>query len=195
MRRDNSSNITQLPGEPDHAGEHWGSTWDHASSCLPQVSYAWWEPPAGNSVPILGQTLPFPPTSPSMHRSTEQSTTVAKTDHCTLALPRPQFPHLNFFIFIFLVLSLYCYQPISLHPHTCMLSQVTPWTAARQAPLSMDFSKQEYWSGLLFPSPSFPVFKMRLIGLDDMRHLPVLSPGPLEGRMHGNDVLCSKWGY
>ena len=30
---------------------------------------------------------------------------------------------------------------------------VTPWTAARQAPLSMGFSRQEYWSGLPFPSP------------------------------------------
>ena len=28
-----------------------------------------------------------------------------------------------------------------------------PWTAARQAPLSMGFPRQEYWSGLLFPSP------------------------------------------
>ena len=30
---------------------------------------------------------------------------------------------------------------------------VTPWTAACQAPLSMEFSRQEYWSGLPFPSP------------------------------------------
>ena len=29
---------------------------------------------------------------------------------------------------------------------------VTPWTIARQAPLSMGFSRQEYWSGLPFPS-------------------------------------------
>ena len=29
----------------------------------------------------------------------------------------------------------------------------TPRTAARQAPLSMGFSRQEYWSGLPFPSP------------------------------------------
>ena len=29
----------------------------------------------------------------------------------------------------------------------------TPWTAAYQAPLSMGFSRQEYWSGLPFPSP------------------------------------------
>jgi len=30
---------------------------------------------------------------------------------------------------------------------------VTPWTAACQAPLSMGFPRQEYWSGLPFPSP------------------------------------------
>ena len=29
----------------------------------------------------------------------------------------------------------------------------TPWTVARQAPLSMKFSRQGYWSGLPFPSP------------------------------------------
>ena len=30
---------------------------------------------------------------------------------------------------------------------------VTPWTVAHQAPLSMGFSRQEYWNGLVFPSP------------------------------------------
>ena len=29
----------------------------------------------------------------------------------------------------------------------------TPWTVAYKAPLSMEFSRQEYWSGLPFPSP------------------------------------------
>ena len=29
----------------------------------------------------------------------------------------------------------------------------TPWTIVLQAPLSMGFSRQEYWSGLPFPSP------------------------------------------
>ena len=29
----------------------------------------------------------------------------------------------------------------------------TPWTVAHQAPLSVGFSRQEYWSGLPFPSP------------------------------------------
>ena len=34
---------------------------------------------------------------------------------------------------------------------------VTPWTAARQAPLSVGFPRQEHWSGLPFPSPgNFP---------------------------------------
>ena len=30
---------------------------------------------------------------------------------------------------------------------------VTPWTVAYQAPPSMGFSRQEYWSGLPFPAP------------------------------------------
>ena len=32
---------------------------------------------------------------------------------------------------------------------------VTPWTVARQAPLSLGFFRQEYWSGLPFPSAGF----------------------------------------
>ena len=32
-------------------------------------------------------------------------------------------------------------------------SFATPWTVARQAPLSMRFLRQEYWDGLPFPSP------------------------------------------
>ena len=32
-------------------------------------------------------------------------------------------------------------------------SFATPWTVARQAPLSMRFPRQEYWSGLPFPLP------------------------------------------
>ena len=39
----------------------------------------------------------------------------------------------------------------------CMLSIVqlfvTPWPVAHHAPLSMEFSRQEYWSGLTFPAP------------------------------------------
>ena len=39
--------------------------------------------------------------------------------------------------------------------YVCALSYVqlfvNPWTVGYQAPLSMRFSRQEYWSGLLFP--------------------------------------------
>ena len=33
------------------------------------------------------------------------------------------------------------------------LTLVKPWVVARQALLSMGFSRQEYWTGLPFPSP------------------------------------------
>ena len=42
----------------------------------------------------------------------------------------------------------------------CMFSHVQlfviPWAVARQASLSLEFSRQEYWSGLPFPSPGDP---------------------------------------
>ena len=50
-----------------------------------------------------------------------------------------------------------CYQVTKATDSTFVLSHVwhfaTPWTVAHQAPLSMGFSRQEYWSGLPFPSP------------------------------------------
>ena len=36
---------------------------------------------------------------------------------------------------------------------SCVQLFKTPWTISYQAPLSMEFSRQEYWSGLPFPSP------------------------------------------
>ena len=44
-----------------------------------------------------------------------------------------------------------------------------PWTVAHQVPLSMEFSRQEFWSGLLFPYPG---------DLPD----PVIKPGYPSGR-------------
>ena len=59
-----------------------------------------------------------------------------------------------------------CLCDIFLHIYKCVLScgggglvakscpiLATPWTVARQPPPSMGFSRQEYWSGLPFPSP------------------------------------------
>ena len=34
-------------------------------------------------------------------------------------------------------------------------SLLPPWTVAHQAPLPMEFSRQEYWSGLPFTSPGY----------------------------------------
>ena len=39
---------------------------------------------------------------------------------------------------------------------SCVQLFVIPWTVGHQAPLSMEFSRQEYWSGLPFPSPGDP---------------------------------------
>ena len=48
-------------------------------------------------------------------------------------------------------LSLMCYAVLS---HFCWIQLfATLWTVAYQAPLSMGFSRQEYWCGLPFPSP------------------------------------------
>ena len=55
--------------------------------------------------------------------------------------------------------SIYETIPIHLHirMHVCVFSHVsfsaTLWTAACQAPLSMESSRQEYWSELPFPIP------------------------------------------
>ena len=51
----------------------------------------------------------------------------------------------------------------------------TPWTVAYQAPPSMGFSRQEYWSGLPFPSPG---------DLPD----PGIEPGLLWNVVGGNTV-------
>ena len=55
-----------------------------------------------------------------------------------------------------------------------MSDSVTPWTVALQAPLSMEFSRQEYWSGLSFPT-SWDLFN------PGMRPASLVSPA-LTGR-------------
>ena len=51
-----------------------------------------------------------------------------------------------------------------------MSDSETPRTVARQAPLSMGFSRQEYWSGLLSPPPG---------GLPDPRIIPISLASPV----------------
>ena len=58
-----------------------------------------------------------------------------------------------------------------------MCDSETPWTVAYQAPPSMGFSRQEYWSGLPFPSPG---------------NLPDPGIEPLVSRIPGRRFLTSE---
>ena len=65
-----------------------------------------------------------------------------------------------------------------------------PWTIAHQAPLFIKFSKQDYWSGLLFPPPGhlpIPGIKPRLLCPLNWQEnsLPLAPPGKLHGRQTG----------
>ena len=50
-------------------------------------------------------------------------------------------------------LSYFIFEKVKVKSLSCVRLFVTPWTVAHQAPLSIGFSRQEYWSGLPFPSP------------------------------------------
>ena len=49
--------------------------------------------------------------------------------------------------------SLVVYVCVCARMHSVVSNSATPWTVARQAPLSTGFSRQEYWSRMSFPSP------------------------------------------
>ena len=73
--------------------------------------------------------------------------------------------------------------------HVCMLSCfsriwffVTPWTIAHQAPLSMGFSRQEYWNGL----PNLPPKNLLDLGI---KPVSLMAPALQE-----NSLLLSHWG-
>ena len=77
----------------------------------------------------------------------------------------------------------------------CMLSRVwvfvTPWTVAHQAPLSMGFYKQEYWSGLSFSPPGDlpnPVIKPKSLASPALagRFFTTMQPS----RWHPKQMKC-----
>ena len=68
----------------------------------------------------------------------------------------------------------------------------TLWTVACQAPLSMEFSRQEYWRGLPFPSPE------DLPNLGIKPRSPVLEADSLPSEPSGkpyNTIQCNATGY
>ena len=61
----------------------------------------------------------------------------------------------------------------------------SPWTAAHQAPLSMGFSMQEYWSGLPFPSPRNSL--SAAAAAKSLQSCPTLCH-PIDGSLPGSPV-------
>ena len=67
-------------------------------------------------------------------------------------------------------------------------TRVTPWTIARQVPLSIGFSRQEYWSGLPFPDVPDPGIEPRFPALQ-ADSLPTELPGKYVIVFHPKWVL------
>ena len=69
------------------------------------------------------------------------------------------------------------YQSLKVKSFSHVQLFLTPWTVAYQAPLSMGFSRQEHWSGLLFPFPggTFPIQGWNLVLLHCRQTLYCLS--------------------
>ena len=75
---------------------------------------------------------------------------------------------------------------------------VIPWTVAYQDPPSMEFSRQEFWSGLPFPSPGdlfYPGVEPRLVGWHHQLngHEFEQASGDSEGQ--GSLVSCNSWDH
>ena len=66
-------------------------------------------------------------------------------------------------------------------------SFATPWTVVQQAPLSMGFPRQKYWSGLPFPSPEdLPDTGVKLVS-------PALAGGFFTTEPPGKPHLTDSW--
>ena len=76
-----------------------------------------------------------------------------------------------------------------------MSDSVTPWTVARQAPLSMGFSRQEFWSGLPCPPPGDlpdPGVEFRSPALQ-ADSLPSEPPGMPRGLIAVDGIRCEDY--
>ena len=63
----------------------------------------------------------------------------------------------------------------------------TPWTAAHQAPPSMWFSRQEFWSGVPLPSPNRYAAAAAAAAANSLQSCPTLCD-PIDGRPPGSPV-------
>ena len=86
------------------------------------------------------------------------------------------------------------------YAHSVLSDSVTPWTVARQAPLSMGFPREEYWSGLPFLSPgdlsdpgirpTSPEFEGRFFSTEPSGKPQEVNRGPI---MQGLKLLERVW--
>ena len=67
---------------------------------------------------------------------------------------------------------------------------VTPWTVARQAPLSMEFSRKEYWTRLPFPTPTNKNKEVKNINLPTPRNFLLAT---FQSHLLGNCAFCHHW--
>ena len=84
--------------------------------------------------------------------------------------------------------------------HGCMLSLfsrvqlfTTAWTAARQAPLSVGFSRQEHWRGLPFPPPGglpHPGIQPEALMSPTLAGRVFTTGVTWEGQSIGNNIQC-----
>ena len=91
---------------------------------------------------------------------------------------------------------------VALHMKVKLISRVrlfaTPWTVAYQVPPSMGFSRQEYWSGLPFPSPGNASKVMLKIFQARLQHfvnpeLPDVQAGFRKGRETRDQIANICW--
>ena len=71
----------------------------------------------------------------------------------------------------------------------------TPWTVACQAHLSMEFSRQEYWSGLPFPTPE-DLPKPRIEPTSPALaggFFTTVPSGKPPSVIHGTNLFCNTW--
>ena len=69
----------------------------------------------------------------------------------------PLILHINPFTRFFYSSEMFSFLIVVVYSLSCVWLFVMLWTVACQDPLSMGFSRQEYWSGLLFPSPDLVI--------------------------------------
>ena len=74
-------------------------------------------------------------------------------------------------LYMLLLLLLSCFS----HVQLC----ATPWTAAHQAPLPMEYWRQEYWSGLPFPSPKLYMLEINSLSVASFANIFFHSVGCL----------------